>query len=82
MSCQKPTSSVKLEEDLFDYITNENGTKSPVKRYTWTNNNNVTIQVITYGATITAIKMPDKNGVIDDIVLGFNDIAGKLTNRF
>ncbi|GJQ66785.1 hypothetical protein Trydic_g18554 [Trypoxylus dichotomus] len=77
MACTRiPASLVKLEQDVFDYITDEDGVKTPVKRFTWTNRNNIAVQVITYGATITSIKIPDKNGIIDEIVLGFNNIAG------
>jgi len=34
------------------------------------------LQVINFGATITSIQCPDKNGEIEDIVLGFDDIHG------
>lgn len=76
MTCARSTAAVKLEQDVFDYITDENGGKIAIKRFTWTNSSNVSVQVITYGATITSIKVPDKNGTIEDIVLGFNNIAG------
>ncbi|XP_034338333.2 galactose mutarotase isoform X2 [Magallana gigas] len=46
-----------------------------VKRFTFTNNNNITVRIISYGATITDILMPDKNGAILDISLGFNTAA-------
>lgn len=36
------------------------------------------IQVITYGATITSVKTPDRNGVFEDIALGFGDINGNV----
>lgn len=76
MSCARSYSSVKLQQDVFDHIKDENNVDIPIKRFTWINSNNVTVQVITYGATITSISIPDKNGVLGDIVLGFNNIAG------
>ncbi|XP_062606829.1 galactose mutarotase-like [Saccostrea cucullata] len=44
----------------------------PVTRFSFTNRNNVTIRVINFGATITDILLPDKNGKIEDISLGFD----------
>lgn len=34
--------------------------------------------MITYGATITSMCMPDRQGHVDDIILGFDDIEGLL----
>ena len=48
-----------------------------IKRYTLSNTNGLYIQVIDYGATVTAIRMKDKVGLEDDIVLGFETIEGK-----
>lgn len=71
------SNGVELIEDDFDVLkTDTNSTK--IKRFTWNNTNNVTVQVITYGATITSIKYPDKNGVAEDVVLGFNNIQGEF----
>jgi aldose 1-epimerase len=39
------------------------------------------VQVITYGATITSMKIPDKNGVVKDIVAGFNNLAGIISQN-
>ncbi|OWR43699.1 galactose mutarotase-like isoform X1 [Danaus plexippus] len=45
-----------------------------VRRYTWRTKNRMTVQVITYGATITSIQVPDKRGVPDDVVAGFDTL--------
>ena len=47
-----------------------------IHKYTIQNKNNVSASVITYGATLTEIWAPDKNGVFKDILVGFDDIAG------
>lgn len=39
--------------------------------------NALAIQVITYGATITGIQVPDRKGVPDDVVAGFDSLEGK-----
>ncbi|XP_023014433.2 galactose mutarotase [Leptinotarsa decemlineata] len=70
---------VEFEEDFFGLFTDKTtGQSSSVRRFTWRNSNSVTVQVITYGATITSIKIPGKNGHVDDIVMGFNDMEGYL----
>lgn len=71
--------NVEFEEDEFGLFTDKtDGQTKPVRRFTWRNTSNITVQVITYGATITAIKVPDKNGTVKDIVMGFNDMKGYL----
>lgn len=65
-----------------------------VMQYTLTNGHNLTVKIITYGGIVTSIQVPDKDGKIDDIVLGFNTlqeyqaehpyfgvIAGRYANR-
>ncbi|KAK6182251.1 hypothetical protein SNE40_009977 [Patella caerulea] len=50
-----------------------------VARYTLTNKNGITVKILDYGGIITDIHVPDKNGKVDDICLGFNDIEGYET---
>lgn len=37
-------------------------------------NGAIEMKVITYGGIVTSLKIPDKNGVLEDIVLGFNSL--------
>jgi aldose 1-epimerase len=37
---------------------------------------NITVKLITRGATITELHIPDRNGRTADVVLGFDDLAG------
>ncbi|KAH9644185.1 hypothetical protein HF086_008674 [Spodoptera exigua] len=56
-----------------------------VRRYTWKTKNRMTVQVITYGATITSISVPDKKGVPDDVLAGFDTlevIMSHVSERF
>lgn len=76
MSCRSV--GVTLSEDIFGQIKNDKGQNVPVKRFTWTNANKVKIQLITYGGYITSIEVPDRNGKLEDVVIGFNDLAGYL----
>ncbi|KAL0280801.1 UNVERIFIED_CONTAM: hypothetical protein PYX00_001989 [Menopon gallinae] len=71
---------VDIVEDGFGFYTDVCGNKEIVRRFTFTNQNYLTIQVITYGATITSIKYPDQCGVVEDVVLGYDGIEGYISD--
>lgn len=71
------------------YGTLNNGT--PIYAYTMTNTNQVQVQVITYGGIITCINVPDRGGVVQNVVLGLdslqdyetrNSFFGCITGRY
>ncbi|XP_076275196.1 galactose mutarotase-like [Rhynchophorus ferrugineus] len=70
--------NVVLVEDLFGHYVDENGIIHDIKRFTWRNKNKIQVQVINYGARIISIKVPDRKGDVEDIVLGFDDLAGYI----
>jgi aldose 1-epimerase len=47
-----------------------------VHEYTLTNKNGMIVKLSTRGATITQIHVPDKDGKLADVVLGFDNVAG------
>lgn len=49
-----------------------------VLMYTLANRSGATMQVINYGATITSLRVPDRNGKIEDVVLGYDTLQGYL----
>ncbi len=49
-----------------------------IEAYTLTNASGVEMRVITYGAIITSLKVPDRSGHLGDIVLGFDTLEGYL----
>jgi aldose 1-epimerase len=51
-----------------------------VDLYTLTNANGLVCKVITYGAAITELHVPDRNGKLGDIVLGFDNLAQYLSD--
>lgn len=51
-----------------------------VTRYTITNKNGLSMSALDYGAIISHLMVPDKNGTLDDIVLGFDNVAGYEVN--
>lgn len=49
-----------------------------VTAYTMTNTNGVEAKVISYGGIITSLKVPDKDGKLEDVVLGYDTLQGYL----
>jgi aldose 1-epimerase len=50
------------------------GGKQKVWRYTMTNRNCMRVRVITYGATVQSISVPDRRGHLADVALGFKTL--------
>lgn len=68
---------VQIVEDNFGYMQHPiTGEGETVRRFTFSNDDGVSVQVITYGATVTSIRCPDKYGNIADIALGFDELEG------
>ncbi len=53
----------------------ETARREPVKLYTLTNKNGVSVSIMDYGATIVKIVVPDRQGRMADIVLGFDRVG-------
>ncbi len=47
-----------------------------IEIYTLTNETGMTAKVMTRGATLVELHVPDKDGNIQDVILGFDDVAG------
>lgn len=51
-----------------------------VYEYTLTNRHGMTVDIITYGATVQSIVVPDKNGELEDVALGFDTLQAYVDN--
>jgi aldose 1-epimerase len=51
---------------------------TPVQLYTLTNKNGLVAKITNYGAIITELHVPDRDGTLADIVLGFESLEGYL----
>ena len=51
---------------------------SVVTQYTLTNDNDIVVKLIDYGAIITELWIPDRDGVAADVVLGYDNIEAYL----
>jgi aldose 1-epimerase len=58
---------------MRDYGTTGGGER--VAEYTLRNAHGMTVRVITLGAIVTAIEVPDREGHVDNVVLGLPDLA-------
>ena len=52
---------------------------APVEMFTLTNSRGAEVRAMTYGATITSIRTPDRSGQLGDVVLGFDTFDDYLT---
>lgn len=53
---------------------------TPVRRFTLVNDSGMTVRIMTYGATITSLEVPDRHGELGDVVLGYDSLAGYLAS--
>ena len=51
-----------------------------IDRFTLTNYSGMQVQAITWGAIITSIRVPDRNGKMDDVVLGYDTLDPYVRN--
>lgn len=56
-------------------------TGEPVELFTLTNSSQTKVTLMTYGATIVNLWLPDKQGQLADVVLGFDNIADYESDR-
>ena len=47
-----------------------------VEQYVLRNSHGMQATVITYGGVLQSLKVPDKHGKVEDVVLGFDDVQG------
>jgi aldose 1-epimerase len=65
---------MKIEKKLFGRMPDG----QEIYEYTLTNASSIEVRVINYGGIITSLKTSDKNGVLEDIVLGHDSLSGYL----
>lgn len=63
---------IKIEKKSFGKL---NKTGEDTSLYTITNKNGASVDLSTFGAAITSIKVPDKNGNIKDVTQGYSSVT-------
>ena len=75
--CEKASPpEAKIHKQVFGEFEGEK-----VDIYTLKNANQVEIKITNYGGIVTSIKLPDKNGGFDDVVLGYNNLNDYVNNN-
>ncbi len=89
---KKHTDNRMTKIDEQDWGKAQDGT--PVKLYTLTSSKGTVVRISTYGAIVTELRVPDRNGKVGDVALGFDRldaylkghpffgaVAGRVANR-
>jgi aldose 1-epimerase len=71
-----PPASAGVESSAFGEANGK-----PVTLYTLTNASGMKAKVMTYGATLVELWVPDRNGRLGDVVLGFDSLPGYLSKE-
>jgi aldose 1-epimerase len=58
-----------VKKDVFGMVDGK-----AVDIYALTNTHGLVVKVTTFGAIVTSVQVPDRNGRIDDVVLGFDEL--------
>lgn len=72
-SNQHTTHSVSMTSQPYGEIGTEK-----ITQYTLTNANGMVVKIINYGGTVTNIMVPDKNGNMGDVALGYDSLSGYM----
>jgi aldose 1-epimerase len=54
----------------------------PVELYTLTNRTGTILKITTYGGIITELHVPDRKGILGDVVLGYDSLEGYLSPEY
>ena len=73
-SMSKPTPSGTISQAPFGKMPDG----APVEIYTLRNTKGMEARIMTYGGIVQSLKVPDQNGKLGDVVLGYDDLAGYL----
>jgi aldose 1-epimerase len=57
------------------------GDERPVDLYTLTNKKGMEVAITNFGGIVVSLKVPDRSGKFDDVVLGYDSVDGYLTNK-
>jgi aldose 1-epimerase len=78
ISCT-PTKQVTPLIEKSIYATLPDG--RVVSQFTLRNASGCSANIITYGATVTSLRVPDRNGKLADVVLGYDSLKGYVEDK-
>jgi aldose 1-epimerase len=74
--CESMSNTPKGTITKSDFGATPDG--KPVELYTLANSKGMTATIMTYGGIVTSLKVPDKNGNLGDVVLGYDNLDGYI----
>lgn len=77
-SCSTPGAPEELSVTQTEFGTTPDGQR--VDLYTLKNARGMEVRAITFGGIITSIRVPDRTGKVEDVVLGYDSLEGYLRN--
>jgi aldose 1-epimerase len=81
----KPQSSSQVKAKMQSHVEKQEFGQTPdgnaVEAYTAYNSQGASAKFISYGATLAELHVKDSKGKLGDIVLGFDDLQGYLSNH-
>ena len=75
--CAKKENTSLIEKSFFGKLNDGR----EVYKYILTNKNGCKVSIINFGAAVTSIVVPDKNGKFEDVVLGYDSLDGYVNDR-
>lgn len=72
-----PPASLSISESPFGKLPDGQA----IEMYSLKNANGIQVNIITYGGAVQSIMMPDKNGHVEDVALGYGDLEGYLHDQ-
>jgi aldose 1-epimerase len=76
----REAAAAKTKQEVRKEAFGKTGDGRPVALYTLTNSKGMEVRAINYGGIIVSIRVPDKNGKLADVVLGYDTVDGYLVN--
>lgn len=68
---------INIKEEIFGYAD----AGQEINLFTLSNSNGLQVKITNYGGRITSIQVPDKNGQLGHVVLGYDTLAGYLADE-
>ena len=73
----KPENQARVQKQAFGKTADQQS----VDIYTLTNAHGMEAKITNYGGVVVSLKAPDRNGKMDDVVLGYDNLDGYLNDK-
>ena len=83
-NCKNPKNDTKMRKNKVSITKSFYGKTKDNKKvdlYSFKTENGMEVHIINYGGIITSLKVPDKNGETEDIVLGYNKLEDYINEN-